>query len=118
MVSSRSMRRQFPELSSFPVVNTCPFVYSNWQLASNVVNSIIVVLILHVVHLVDRHCWSRQAAQEYLITSEIGSTDLPLKLRQRDVLNFHVAALLMGDTILCVEIIEGVGIILGMCQRA
>ena len=35
MVSSRSMRREFPELGLISVVETCPSVYLNTQLALN-----------------------------------------------------------------------------------
>ena len=62
MVSSRSMRRQISELCSFPVVRTYPFVYSNRQLASIGVKPVIVAPILHVAHLINRHCGSRHAA--------------------------------------------------------
>ena len=88
MVSSWSMRRQVSELRSFPIFETCPFVYPNRQLASNGVKPVIVTVLLHVVHLIDRHCGSRHAAQKHLITGAISSTDLLFKLRAGDVLNF------------------------------
>ena len=107
-----------PRTQLVPRHTDCPFVYSNRRLASNLIKSSIVAVVLYALHLVERHCGSRHAAQKYLVTSGIGSTDLLFKLRQRDALDFHVAALLIGDTIFRVEIIEGVGSILGMCRRA
>ena len=94
-----SMRGQVSVLRSFPIVETCLFVYSKRQLASTGVKSIIVTVLLHVLNLMDRHCGSRHAAQKNWFTGEISSPDLLFKLGQRDVLDFHVAALLIGDTI-------------------
>ena len=47
------------------------------------VKPVIVTAFLHLVHLIDRHCGSRHAAQKHLITGDISSTDLPLKFQQR-----------------------------------
>ena len=91
-------------------------MYPNRQLASNGVKPVIVTALLHAVHLIHRHYVSRHAAQNHLITSQISWTDLPFKCRKRDVLDFHVAALLIGDTIFLVGLIERVSITLGPCR--
>ena len=92
-------------------------MYPNRQLASYGVKPVIVTVFLHPVHLIDRHCWSRHAAQKHLITGEISSTDLPLKFPQRDVLDLRVAALLIGDTIFRFGLIERASTALGSCGR-
>ena len=117
MASSRSMWRQVSELCSFPIVETCSFVYSNRQLPSNGVNPVVVALILYVVHLIDRLCRSRHVAQKHSIAGEISSTDLRYILRQRDELDFHVAALLIGDTIFRFGLTECVSIAPGTCRQ-
>ena len=117
VVCPRWMLRYVSELRSLPIVETCPFMYPNRQLVSNGVNPVLVTALLHVAHLVDRQCWSRHAAQKHLITGEISSTDLSFKLWQRDVLHFHVAALVIDDAIFCLGLIECVSVALGTCLR-
>ena len=117
MVSCRMMQRQVSELRSFPSAETCPFVYWNRQVGSNRVKPVTVTVFLHVVHSIDRHCRSRHAAEKHLITGEISSTDISFKLRQRDVLDFHVAALLIGDKVFRFELIECLSIALGACPQ-
>ena len=92
-------------------------MYLNRQLASNGVKDVIATVFLHLVHLIHRHCGSRNAAHGHLITSEISSADLPLKLRQRDLLDLHVAAHLIGDTIFRLGLIERVSTALGECRQ-
>ena len=92
-------------------------MYSDGQLASDGVKPVIVTAFLHLVHLIDRHCGSRYAAQKHLITGEISSTDVMFKLRQRDVLDLHVAALLISDTLFRFGLIERVSTALGACLR-
>ena len=118
MVYSRLIWRQIPERGLFWVIQTCSFVYSNRQVALNYVKSVTVALVLHIVPLIDRYCRSRHAEQTHLITSQISSTGLLLKLWQRHVLDFPVAAVLIGDTIFLAKMIECVGIIVGMCRGA
>ena len=60
---------------------------SNRQFASNGVKPVIVITGLHLVHLIDRLCGSRYAAQKHLIPREISSTDLSFEFRQRNALN-------------------------------
>ena len=98
-----------------PVVEVCPFLYSNRQLASNGVKPVIVTAFLHLVHLIERQWGSRHASQKHLITGEIRWTTLLFKLRQRDVLDLHVAAILIGDTILGFGLIERTSTTLGAC---
>ena len=73
--------------------------------------------ILHVVHWSDRHCRSSHAAQKCLNTGEISSPRLPVKLEQRDVLDFYVTALLIGDNIFRFGLIECVSIAFGTSRR-
>ena len=80
MVFARSMQRRLSELGSFPVIDTCRFVYLNTKFASNWVKSVMVPLILHIVHLIDQHYRSSHAAQAHLISNDINSTDLRLKV--------------------------------------
>ena len=47
---------------------------------------------------------------------EISSTDLPFKFRQRNVLDLHVAALLIGDTIFRFGLIERASTTLSACR--
>ena len=51
--------------------------------------------------------------REHLITGVISSTDLPFKFRQRDVLDLHLTALLIGENIFCFGLIERASTILG-----
>ena len=101
------------------MVETRPFVYSRRQFVSNAVKStVIVVIALHAVHLVERHCGSRHAAQKHLVTGEISSTDLLSKLRRRDVVDLHITPFLFGDSIFGVEVIEGVCMTPAVCGRS
>ena len=87
------------------------------QFASNGVKPVIAIAGLHLIHLIDRHCWSRHAAQKHLISRAIGSTDLSFEFRQRNVLKPHIAALLIGDTILRFGLIVRVSTVLNVCRR-
>ena len=78
---------------------------------------VIVIAGLHFVHLIDQPCGSRHAATKYLIPREISSTDLSFEFRQRNVLNLHIAALLIGDTIFRFGLIVHVSIVLDVCRR-
>ena len=92
-------------------------MYSSRQFASNAVKStVIVVIALHAAHLIYQHCGSRHAAQKNLSTGEISWTDLLFKLRQQDVVDFHIAAVLIGDCMFRVEVIQGVGITPAVAQ--
>ena len=92
-------------------------MYSNQQFASNGVKPVIVIACLHLTHLIDRHCGSRHAAQKHLIPREMSSTDLSFEFRQRNVLNLHIAALNIGDTIFRFGLIVHISIVLDVCRR-